>query len=74
MAVTELRSLRISPELDASKYTAGADQKVAADRAMAASSAAAGQAVAATDAKISQAGNVLGGVDGLPHEERRGFL
>lgn len=55
----QLSSLRVAPELDASKYTAGAQQKVAADRAMAASSAAAGSAVAATDTKISQAGDVL---------------
>lgn len=58
MAV-QLSSLRVAPELDASKYTAGAERKVAADRAMAASSAAAGQAVAATDARISQSGDVL---------------
>jgi len=55
----ELRSLRVVPELDASKYTAGAQQKVAADKAMTASSQAVGAAAAQTDTKISQAGDVL---------------
>ncbi|WP_287380756.1 phage tail length tape measure family protein [Mesorhizobium sp.] len=59
MANVELRSLRVAPELDASKYTAGAQQKVAADKAMAASSQAAGSAVQQTDAKLSQSGDVL---------------
>lgn len=55
----ELRSLRVVPELDASKYTAGAQQKVAADKAMTASSQAVGAAAVQTDTKISQAGDVL---------------
>lgn len=55
----ELRSLRVVPELDASKYTAGAQQKVAADKAMTASSQVVGAAQAQIDTKISQAGDVL---------------
>lgn len=55
----QLSTLRVAPEMDASKYVAGAQDKIAADKAMAASSAAAGQAVTATDTKIGQAGDVL---------------
>jgi hypothetical protein len=55
----QLSSLRIVPELDASKYAAGAQQKVAADTAMKASSQGVGAAVQQTDTKISQAGDVL---------------
>lgn len=54
-----LSSLRVGAEFDATKYVAGANQKVAADKAMAASSAQVGAAVKATDAKISTAGDVL---------------
>lgn len=53
----QLSSLRVSPEIDAAKYTAGAQQKVAADRAMAASSRDVGQAMAAQDAKVSAYGD-----------------
>lgn len=53
----QLSRLVTSAELDPSKYKAGADQKVAADRAMVASAEAAGQAIVATDTKISQAGS-----------------
>lgn len=62
----ELRSLRISAELDTANYVAPAQQKVAADKAMAASGkeaaagiAAVGTAAAATETKVSQSGNVL---------------
>ncbi|KQZ31577.1 hypothetical protein ASD50_15010 [Mesorhizobium sp. Root552] len=55
----QLSSLRVSPEIDAAKYTAGAQQKVAADKAMAASSRDVAQAMAANDAKISTGGDVL---------------
>lgn len=55
----QLSSLRVSPEMDASKYSAGAQQKVAADKAMAASSREVSQAIAANDAKISAGGDVL---------------
>ncbi|MER8560190.1 phage tail length tape measure family protein [Mesorhizobium sp. M0578] len=55
----QLSRLITSAEIDASKYKAGADQKVAADRAMVASAQAAGQAVVATDTKISQSGDSL---------------
>jgi len=54
-----INSLLIVPNLDASKYAAGAQQKVAADKAMSASSQAVGAAVQQTDTKISQAGDVL---------------
>lgn len=53
----QLSSLRVSPEIEPSKYTAGAQQKVAADQAMAASSREVGQALAANDAKISAYGD-----------------
>ncbi|MES0168250.1 phage tail length tape measure family protein [Mesorhizobium sp. M0027] len=55
----QLSRLVTSAEIDASKYKAGADQKVAADRAMVVSAQAAGQAVTATDTKISQSGDSL---------------
>lgn len=62
----ELRSLRISAELDATGYTNAANQKVGADKAMsasgkeaAASIAAVGAAATATETKVSQSGNVM---------------
>ncbi len=55
----QLSSLRVSPEMDASKYSAGAQQKIAADKAMAASSQEVAQAIMASDAKISAGGDVL---------------
>ncbi|TIP07795.1 phage tail length tape measure family protein [Mesorhizobium sp.] len=55
----QLSRLITSAEIDASKYKAGADQKVAADRAMVASAQAVGQAASATDTKISQSGDAL---------------
>jgi hypothetical protein len=65
MAV-ELKTLRVSAELDASKYTTPAQQKVAADKAMAASGkeaaasiTAVSQAAAATETRVSQAGNAM---------------
>jgi hypothetical protein len=65
MAV-ELRTLRVSADLDASQYTVAAQQKVAADRAMstsgkeaAAGVAAASEAIGSLPPKVSQAGNVL---------------
>ncbi|MBZ9719096.1 phage tail-type lysozyme domain-containing protein [Mesorhizobium sp. AD1-1] len=57
--VQQLSSLRVAPELDASKYTAGAQQKVAADKAMAASNREVAATAAQTDAKIVQSGDVL---------------
>ncbi|TGT76708.1 MULTISPECIES: phage tail length tape measure family protein [unclassified Mesorhizobium] len=59
MADFEIRSLRVSAQMDASQYEAGAQQKVASDKAMVASGQAAGQAVSETTTKISQAGDVL---------------
>ncbi|TPJ60821.1 phage tail length tape measure family protein [Mesorhizobium sp. B2-6-1] len=62
----QLSSLRVSADIDASKYVAGAQQKVAADAAMTASSrnaavgiAAVGTAVGAAAPKISESGDVL---------------
>ncbi|RUV67022.1 hypothetical protein EOA78_31960, partial [Mesorhizobium sp. M5C.F.Cr.IN.023.01.1.1] len=55
----QLSRLVTSAEIDASRYKVGADQKVAADRAMVASAQAVGQAASATDTKISQAGDSL---------------
>ncbi|TPM41540.1 hypothetical protein [Mesorhizobium sp. B2-3-4] len=57
--VQQLSSLRVAPELDASKYAAGAQQKVAADKAMAASNREVAATAAQTDAKIVQSGDVL---------------
>lgn len=55
----QLSSLRVAPELDASKYAAGAQQKVAADKAMAASNREVAATATQTDAKIAQSGDVL---------------
>lgn len=57
--VTEIRTLRVSAEMDASKYAAGAAQKVAADKGMAASGKEAAAAFTQHDQKISASGNVL---------------
>ncbi|MDG4898047.1 phage tail length tape measure family protein [Mesorhizobium sp. WSM4976] len=66
MADLEIRSLRVSAQMDASQYTAGAAQKSAADKSMVASGQQAAQAIgqvgtAATETvtKISQAGDVM---------------
>ncbi|WP_287302113.1 phage tail length tape measure family protein [Mesorhizobium sp.] len=55
----QLSRLVTSAEIDASKYKAGADQKVASDQAMVASARAVGDAVAASDTKIGTSGNVV---------------
>lgn len=55
----KLSELRVVAGMDASKYVAGMNQKVAADKAGAASSAQVGAAVAATDSKLSTAGDLL---------------
>lgn len=55
----QLSSLRVSAQLDASQYAAGAAQKVAADQAMTASAQGVGQAVTQTQQKISASGDVL---------------
>lgn len=64
--VTELRTLRVTADMDASQYTAAAQQKVDADRQMAASGRQAnaalgetGRTVAENSTKISQAGDIL---------------
>jgi hypothetical protein len=54
MAEVQLRTLRVSAELDPSAYKAGMDAKIAADKAGAASSVQVGTAIAQTDQKISQ--------------------
>lgn len=54
-----LASLRIAPEIDASKYVAGAQQKAAADRAMTESSMGVAQALSATNTRIGDASNVV---------------
>ncbi|BAB54399.1 hypothetical protein [Mesorhizobium japonicum] len=57
--VQQLSSLRVAPELDATKYSAGAQQKVTADKAMVASNREVAATAAQTDAKIVQSGDVL---------------
>jgi hypothetical protein len=57
--VQQISALIVQPAVDATKYTAGAQEKVAADRAMAASSREAGAALVDTSAKISTSGDVL---------------
>jgi hypothetical protein len=57
--VVKLSSYRVTAAMDATAYTAGMTQKVAADRAGAASAAQVGVAVASTQTKVSQAGDVL---------------
>lgn len=56
---TELRTLRVSAELDTTKYVAGANQVVGADKAMSAAHAGATQAATQLETKISQSGDVL---------------
>lgn len=58
MAV-QLSSLRVSADLDPTRYVAGMNAKVAADKAGAASSVQVGQAVTQTQQKISAAGDPL---------------
>lgn len=57
--VQQISALIVQPAVDATKYTAGAQEKVAADKAMAVSSREAGAAAVDTSAKISTAGDVL---------------
>lgn len=59
MADQELRSLRVSMQMDAGGYKAGADAKVAADKAMVASGREVAQSVVANDSKISQSGDAI---------------
>jgi hypothetical protein len=54
-----MRRLTVSANIDASGYKAGADAKVAADRAMSASGRDVAASVQQTDQKISQAGDAL---------------
>lgn len=55
----KLAALRVGPELDASKYVAGAHAVEAANDSMAQSSLAAGNAVGQMTPKISEAGNIV---------------
>jgi hypothetical protein len=57
--VQQISALIVRSELDAGKYTAGANQKVAADREMAASSRTVAVAIDDTSGKISVAGDAL---------------
>ncbi|ANM12042.1 phage tail length tape measure family protein [Rhizobium sp. N324] len=59
MANVEIRTLRVSAEMDASKYTAGAQQKAAADDRMKQSGKGLGDSFTENDQKISAATNVL---------------
>lgn len=75
MSDIALSSLRVAAEIDAARYTTGADQKVAADRAMTASAQAVGAAISQTDTKISVAGDSLAKLsrqylDGYKNQER----
>lgn len=68
--VVKLSTLRVSAEMDASKYQAGMAMKVAADKQGAASSAQVGAAITATDTKISTASN---GVERLARSYITGY-
>lgn len=75
--VTQINTLRVSAELDASKYTSGAQQKQAADRGMSQSGKeaadgikAVGDAATQTDTKVSQAGN---GIERLKRQFVTGY-
>jgi len=56
---TKLSELRVSADMNASKYKSGMDQKVAADNAGTASSQKLGASMAQTYQKISQAGSIV---------------
>lgn len=53
----QLSTMRVSAELDATKYVAGAQQKQAADRGMVATSREVSGAVSQTDTRLSQTGD-----------------
>lgn len=57
MADVQLRTLRVSAELDASAYAAGAAEKESADKRMSASSREVAAAITQTDTRLSQASN-----------------
>ncbi len=59
MEAVKLAALRVSPDLDAGKYTAGAAQIDAANDSIARSSVAAGNAVQQMGPKVSEAGNLV---------------
>ncbi|ARM12135.1 MULTISPECIES: phage tail length tape measure family protein [Rhizobium] len=59
MANVEIRTLRVSAEMDASKYTAGAQQKVSADDRMRQSGKGLGDSFTENEQKISAATNIL---------------
>jgi len=55
----QLRTLRVTADMDPASYVSGMNQKIAADNAGAASSRAVGAAVTQTDQKVSAAGDAL---------------
>ncbi|MBB3591729.1 hypothetical protein FHX08_002073 [Rhizobium sp. BK529] len=59
MANVEVRTLRVSAEMDASKYTAGAQEKVNADDRMRQAGKGLGDSFTENEQKISNSGNVL---------------
>ena len=59
MEAVKLAALRVSPDLDAGKYVAGAAQVDAANDSIARSSMAAGNAVEQVGPKVSEAGNLV---------------
>lgn len=59
MEAVKLAALRVSPDLDAGKYVAGAAQVDAANDSIARSSMAAGNAVQQVGPKVSEAGNLV---------------
>ncbi|TIU02338.1 MAG: hypothetical protein E5W43_00920 [Mesorhizobium sp.] len=71
----QLSSLRVGADIDSSKYQTGAQQIVAADRAMISSKQAFGATITQVDAKVSQSGDALARlnrtyVDGYKNQER----
>ncbi|MBA1141758.1 phage tail length tape measure family protein [Mesorhizobium neociceri] len=75
MSDIALSSLRVGADFDASRYAAGAAQKVASDKAMIASSQATAAAFSQADTKISSAGDSLAKlsrqyIDGFKNQER----
>lgn len=68
--VTKLSALRVAPELDPSRYVAGANAVDAANERVAASAMQAGGAVQQAGSKISDAGNIVGR---LSHQYVEGY-
>ena len=60
----QISSLRVAPDFDASKYAAGAGQKIAADKAMIAGNNALAASSAAVDTRIEVNGDLLSRLSG----------